>query len=790
MTLPARSVCLYVDGAQNPDSLDRGIGRQVSEHARAIHELAPSVLHSVLLNPERSLSGNLSSFLGSELLRWGSGSQWGDHPPSDPPRVYHIMSPFEPTPADTMWPRWARDSRIATVVTLHDLIPLLFPDQYLWDRAARAWYMARLDLIRHADMVLSVSQYSAQDAVEHLQIPTKRLHVIHAGTTEHFAQMYASDAAAWTQLSRHLKALRPGFLLYVGALEFRKNIGGLIAGFARLPAPLRAQHQLVIVCALDPAQRKQLQAAAASAGIARDELVLTGRVSDPALGALYRACTLFVYPSFYEGFGLPIIEAMSCGAPVAASVTTTGPEVLGDLEGTFEPHDPDSIAACLAAILTSDDAMDRLRARSRRRVAEYTWKRVAEESLEAYERAIAVTARRPSRRARIALVTAWPPDQSRIADYNHRLAAALGQHVDVDVVVGHSDELCSEQLGRGVRLMESRYFEDLSPLRHHDRVLYAMGGTEFHAHVYELFKRRPGPIVFHEVMMTGFYRWYAGVERPDDADRRLAERISEMYGHRLPPDATQGGPLAFERQLALGIYMTRELQTHAEQCFVHSQAAREVLELDRGLLDRQVPVSVLPFGMPQAAAGPRGPAAADPLVVSLGDVGEVNDVALLIDGFGQLALDLPDARLVIAGRADRDDRRRWQSYASEHAPHADIDLPREVSVESHADLLRTADLAVELRLVSQGDASAAVADCLASGIPTIVTDLGWGRELPTDVVEKVPLRAGPNQVKDRMVSLLLDRDGRWAMSQAALEHARCHSFARVAYAYLDALGLL
>ena len=119
MTLPSRSVCLYVDGAQNPIQLDRGIARYVSEHARAIHALAPSLLHSVLLNPGLSLTGNLSSFLGSGLLGWGTGSRSAGRPPGTLPRVYHIMSPFEPTTAiDVMWPLWARDSRIATVVTL------------------------------------------------------------------------------------------------------------------------------------------------------------------------------------------------------------------------------------------------------------------------------------------------------------------------------------------------------------------------------------------------------------------------------------------------------------------------------------------------------------------------------------------------------------------------------------------------------------------------------------------------------------------------------------------------
>jgi glycosyltransferase involved in cell wall biosynthesis len=676
------------------------------------------------------------------------------------------------------------------VVTLHDLIPLLFAEQYLPDPTARAWYSARLELIRHADLVLSVSEYTAHDAVERLQIPSERLHVIHGGTSEHFAEMYPSVAAAWAQLSHRLKLVRPGFMLYVGALEWRKNIGGLIAGFARLPRALRAQHQVVIVCTLSPDQRSRLESDAAAAGIGSEELVLTGRVSERELGALYRACTLFVYPSLYEGFGLPIVEAMSCGAPVAASATTTGPEVLGDLDGTFDPRDPVSIASCLTGILHSTELLDRLRERSRRRAAEYTWRHVAENSLEAYERATASLPRRRYGRARLALVTPWPPERSRVADYSLRLAAELAQRVDVDVIVGQPIEEYMAPSQRGVELIEVRTLEQLGALRRHDRVLYCMGNSKFHAHVYELLRNRPGAVLLHDVLVAGFYRLYTNGASPDDPRGAFADRVHAMYGHRIPRDVTISGPLELERQLALGIYMTRELQALSEQCFVHSKSARELLELDRGPLDPRVQVDVLPFGMPNAAEAPRGSVSSSPLVISLGELSEVNGIASLIDAFGQLAAEMPHARLLMAGSGDRDDHQRWHRYATEHAPHAKIELLGEVGAVRQAELLRNADLAAQLRLVSAGDPAVAVADCLAAGVPTIVTDLGWERELPVDVAVKVPVEVGARQLKDRMAGLLVDADRRRALSRAALDHARRHSFARVADAYLEALGLL
>jgi glycosyltransferase involved in cell wall biosynthesis len=600
--------------------------------------------------------------------------------------------------------------------------------------------------------------------------------------------MYPSASAAWVRLSRRLPSVRPGFVLFVGHFEFRKNGRGMIAAFGRLPAALRAEHQLVMVCALAPRDIESVRTEAERAGLGQDDLVLTGHVTDADLGALYRACSLFVFPSFYEGFGLPMLEAMSCGAPVAASATTTGPEVLGDLEGTFEPYDPDSIASCVAGILSSPEALERLRARSERRVAEYTWERVAERSIEAYEGAAARVSRRRFRRPRIALVTPWPPERSWIGEYNVWLAAELGRRVDVDVVVAGSVDLYMAPAWGGVRLVDAREFQRY--LRQPDRVLYCMGGSELHGYVYELLRWRPGVVVLHDVRLAGFYRWYAGVERPEDPGGLLAEWIDAMYGDRLPVEAIGGLEAAFDRQAALGMYMTRELQSRAERCFVHSEFAREVLELDRGPLDRQVPVSVLPVGLSDPAPAPRGVAGSSPLIVSLGSVHEASAVATVIDAFALLAAEMPDARLLIAGGAvDGAESDRWRDYAGEQARGASIELAGQLSAGRYVALLRTADLAVQLEPSSGGELLGSVADCLANGLPTIVTDLGWAGDLPGEVVEKVAPGVAPRELKDRILRMLADDGKRAAISRAALEHAHANSFATAADAYLDALGL-
>jgi glycosyltransferase involved in cell wall biosynthesis len=788
----ALRVCLYAAGAQNWTHFDRGIPRYIVEHVRSIHRLAPSTIDSVLLNPGLALTGNLNWLIGTGLLAWNSddrrAARW---PGASSAQVYHVMSPFEwDTPVDVMWPHWARRASVATVVTVYDLIPLVFSEHYLRDPRVRVAYETRLGLLRRADQVLAISDATAHDVVEHLGLQEDRVHVIHAGATEAFRTMYTSKNAAWAKLGERLRSIRDGFLLYVGGFEFRKNLEGMIAGYAHLAPKLREKHQLVIACRMSPDDMRALERRAADVAVDANQMILTGYVNDAELGALYHTCKLFVFPSLYEGSGLPILEAMSCGAPVVGSATSTGPELHRDRAAMFDPYDPAAIAACLTRVLASQQTLDRLSAHGQRRAAEYTWQRVAEESIAGYERAVVRTSRRLPRRPRIALVTPWLPEQSGIAVYNLRLARELGRKVDVDVVVSASLGEYTSPKEYGVRLIPVRDFGQLSRVRQHDRLVYCMGNSQFHRHTYQLLKTRPGALVLHDVRLTGFYGWFAGIEQPESPNRALAEHIHALYGDRIPPHTYADDAPNWDRQLALGIFMTRELQACAEECFVHSRFARDVLELDRDSGDRETPISVLPFGIPPADGPPRGAATANPLIVSLGWLAEVKGLELLISAFGLLLEQLPGARLIVAGPTSEQESRRWHILADHTGAGARVEIPGYVDDDQYAELLRTADLAVQLRLVSNGEASAAVADCIAAGLPTIVTDLGWAAELPDGAVEKLPTGAQPGLLQQRMLALLTNEPRRRSMSEAALAHASESSFSRVADAYLEALGLV
>jgi glycosyltransferase involved in cell wall biosynthesis len=386
MKVPPGSVWLDARGIQSVGHAERGIARYVADHTRACLELAPELIGWIGLSDQVPVPESAGPLLESEKRTW----QRSDRGPADrAPAIYHVMSPFEADfELDDVWPVWSRE-RSRLVVTLYDLIPLIMREQYNadWGYWATAW-IARLGLMRSAHQVLTISQQTADDAMEHLHVPEDRITVIDSGVSDHFSALVGSRSEAEKILRARLPRVRPGFLLYVGGTDYRKNLEGAIRAYAELPAHLRDAHQLVIACNLAFLRRFNLRAFARGLGIEPRNFLLTGFVGDRELAALYRCCELFIFPSLYEGAGLPILEAMTCDAAVAASGISAMPELLGDRRATFDPTDPTDMARCIREVLEDPVLLESLRERSRNRAALYTWERVAKKTIEGYERAL------------------------------------------------------------------------------------------------------------------------------------------------------------------------------------------------------------------------------------------------------------------------------------------------------------------------------------------------------------------------------------------------------------------
>lgn len=783
-SIPPGAVWLDIQGSQlNPG---RGIARYTNEHARALLRLAPEAIGALRVNPGYPDPEPVADVAPERVLRWGARN--GSLPPQSPPALYHVMSPFDGLALDDVWPPWSRSAG-RTVVTLFDLIPHLLPEDYLADPRIRAGYSARLQILRCADHVLALSQVSADDAVDHLGLDSSRVTVIEAGVTTRLAELAPDAGAAWRILEA-LPSVRPGFVLYVGGADPRKNLAGLIEAYGLMPERLRSEHPLVIACALDPGWEELMREREQAAGLNGGELVLTGFVTDEQLAALYRACELFVFPSLYEGFGLPIVEAASCGAPVISGRLSTSAEVLeGDLTGSFDPRVPQEIADAIERALIDDELATVLSARTGALGSRFTWERVAERSLEAYERTLARAPRmaRPSRsRPRVAVFTPWPPERSGIADYNRRAMAELERLADVEIVtVGAPAE---HEPGPGPRpVLDERGYEITDRLGPFDHVLCCVGNSVMHAHAYRALMRRPGVVIAHDVRLSGFYAPMAEVEDREDPDGWFRRKLEGMYGDAAPPIPRNELPWSATPE-ARGAYMTREIQAHATRVLVHSADAAWILASEAP--SPAPPIDVVPFGVPEAMnRQPSGRFSGEPLVVFLGSISPAKPVEAVLDAFARFAVDVPGARLVIAGHALEDVLDRARARAAELGVAGSTEVLGRVGDAAYWDLIASADMALGVRTVSNGEASAAVADCFAARLPLIVTDFGWYSELPADVADRVAPAASPAELASAIARLAGDSERRGRMAAAQAAHAARSGFAAVAEAYAAALGI-
>jgi glycosyltransferase involved in cell wall biosynthesis len=260
-----------------------------------------------------------------------------------------------------------------TVGTVHDFSGIHLPGKY--DRA-RTLYITRVlpFLIRRLTHVLTVSESSKRDIVEYAGVPPEKVTVTPlAAHPEVYFQRDPEEALA--MLPPQL-AVRPPYILYTSRIEHPgKNHVRLIRAFAELKRKDRVPHQLVLA-GTDRERAEEVHRAAEDTGFAKD-ILFTGFVANEHLPLLYQAADMFVFPSLYEGFGLPILEAMACGTPVACSNISSMPEVAGEAAVLFKPEEESSIALAVRSIMCATDLRKDLVVRGLERSRQFSWARTA-----------------------------------------------------------------------------------------------------------------------------------------------------------------------------------------------------------------------------------------------------------------------------------------------------------------------------------------------------------------------------------------------------------------------------
>jgi glycosyltransferase involved in cell wall biosynthesis len=275
-----------------------------------------------------------------------------------------------------------------TVVTVHDLIPMLLP-AYRGSILVRLYTRLVAAAAKKADVVLTDSEASKQDIVHLLGIPAERVRVIYLAVDDIYQPVL--DEHHLTEMRRKYR-LPPNYLLYLGGFDQRKNVPILLKAFAQLAKDSRfkvrdSRVYLVVAGRLPekgsgffPDPRRIVQ----ELGIG-ERVVFTGWVPEEDKPALYSGARALVFPSLYEGFGLPPLEALTCGTPVIASNRGSLPEIVGDGGLLLEPDDVEGLAGAMEKLLNDDTLWGDLREKGLAHAASFSWEKTARETLAVYQ---------------------------------------------------------------------------------------------------------------------------------------------------------------------------------------------------------------------------------------------------------------------------------------------------------------------------------------------------------------------------------------------------------------------
>ncbi|MBN2689400.1 MAG: glycosyltransferase, partial [Gammaproteobacteria bacterium] len=299
------------------------------------------------------------------------------------PDVIHITSLFEGYVDDAVTSIGRFDTKASVTVSLYDLIPLLNPEQYLKPNPQYAhYYQRKINYLKQAAGLLAISEFACQEGIATLKLPESS--VINVSTAiEPFFEPQEIDEITSKQLKDKL-GISKSFILYTGGADERKNLSRLIEAYLMLPQEIRQEYQLVFAGKMPQGDVERFKHIANDFKLIKNELIFTGYITDQQLVQLYNLCRLYVFPSWHEGFGLPALEAMVCGAPVIGANTTSLPEVIGLEEALFDPFNTSEITQKIQQVLTDESMRQRLSQQGIQQSKKFHWDITAQKAIQSF----------------------------------------------------------------------------------------------------------------------------------------------------------------------------------------------------------------------------------------------------------------------------------------------------------------------------------------------------------------------------------------------------------------------
>ena len=692
--------------------------------------------------------------------------------------VFIITSPFEMA-AYIYRREWFEGVTVCGIV--YDIIPYIMRDKYLSQKTTYSTYMRCVDALRFCDRLMVISESVRDDLVRYLGFDSSKIDVIYGAYDSHFKKIKISSAEKAALYSKF--GVRDGFIMCTGGDDDRKNIDGLIRAYSAMPKELIAKHQLVVVCKLGAGSVKRYTELAARLGI-KDRLVLTNFVSVEELIKFYNLAYLMAFPSKYEGFGLPVVEAWACGTPVLTSINSSLGEFGEDCAVLVNPFNTEDVTSGLVRALTSGE-LDKMLTNGQKRLEElYNWDKVAELTRLSLARCEIGESIAENERKRLAFFTPLPPIQSGIADYSLDVINSLSEYFDIDVFI--DDGYVAEcALANGVSVFPHGDYE--AKRQEYFETLYQMGNSEFHVYMYKYIERFGGTLVLHDYNMNGIAAHLRAngeigiFEKFVFADYS-GDKAVDLIVHGVSDDSPLNG-LVVEP---------------CHRIIVHDKYSKErLLRRNFGKKVFVIPHYAKPEtqGDVKALRKKYGYGESDLIFAAFGIIAETKRIIPLLDAFAAFHRSNPDSRLLLCGKPAGDYGEILQQRLEYHALGDSVRITGYTELDEFLEYIDICDLCFNLRYPYNGESSGSLARILAKGKPVVVNRIGSFDSVPDRACIKLPDVAELSEDEEvQIIQNVMERfvDSSESFSRIAAEGKRYATeeldIVRVAVQYRDALN--
>ncbi len=641
--------------------------------------------------------------------------------------IFYFTSPFD------YWNIFRAEwfEGVKTIATVYDIIPYLFQKRYLGNnKALQKWYMDIIEFLKKMDRLLVISQSVKDDLMEHIKIDGDKIDVIYSGIDRRYRKLdFIGDA----EDIRSRYGIFGKFIMCTGGADPRKNLNELIEAYSMLPDSTKKEYMLAIVCSLHPAGEEELRETASRFGVS-DRIILTNFVPFDHLLKLYNMASLMAFPSQYEGFGLPVIEAMACGTPVLCSNNSSLSEIAQGAGILVDPFDTKDIARGLLEALEKTD-LKKFQPEMKKRVDCFTWENTVALTMKSIQKI--GKEEKPSaisgKKKKIAMFTPLPPMESGIADYSFDIINALKNIYDIDVFVEGGYEGNPFDNGTVRVIPYEKYKKDS-----YDKTIFQVGNSTFHTYMFDIIKKVGGIVVLHDCNLHGIL-YHMTAEKGDFRSYQslLAEEDAEFaknYVSMLKDGRC--APKIFE------FYTNSFVTDYADKIIVHSSFAKE--QLLRRDISRDV--TVIPLYTVLSEKGDRialrekyGIAKDAFAVASFGFVAETKRPMKALEAFGRIAEENEKAVYLFVGKAEDAVEKEIRKFEKEKGLEGRIMITGFTPLDAFEEYIELSDACIALRYPYNGESSASVTRILGHKKPLIVSDIGSFGELPDGVCKKAPL---------------------------------------------------